>query len=47
MPNPVLENKKYQSRLVVQLKVIQVDGASEFQDSFEEGCQRRGIKLFV
>ena len=29
------------------IKVIQVDGGSEFQDFFEEECQRRGIKLFV
>jgi len=29
------------------IKVIQVDGGSESQDSFEEECQRRGIKLFV
>jgi transposase InsO family protein len=29
------------------IKVIQADGGSEFQDAFEEECQRRGIKLFV
>ena len=29
------------------IKVIQVDGGSEFQDCFEAECQRRGIKLFV
>lgn len=29
------------------IKVIQVDGGSEFQDAFEEECQKRGIKLFV
>jgi putative transposase len=29
------------------IKVIQVDGGSEFQDSFEEEYQRKGIKLFV
>jgi len=36
MLDPVLENNKYQSKLVVQLKIIQVDWGSEFQDSFEE-----------
>jgi putative transposase len=34
-------------RMPFPIKVIQVDGGSEFQDSFEEECQRRGIKLFV
>ena len=29
------------------IKVIQVDGGSEFQDFFEKECQRRGIKLCV
>jgi len=29
------------------IRAIQVDGGSEFQDVFEEECQRRGIKLFV
>ena len=29
------------------VRVIQVDGGSEFQDAFEEECQRRGIKLFI
>jgi hypothetical protein len=47
MLNPVLENKKYQSKLVVQLKIIKVDVGSEFQDSFLDECQRRGINLFV
>jgi putative transposase len=34
-------------RMPFPIKVIQVDGGSEFQDCFEEECQRRGIKLFV
>ena len=34
-------------RMPFPIKVIQVDGRSEFQDAFEEECQRRGIKLFV
>jgi putative transposase len=34
-------------RMPFPIKVIQVDGGSEFQDCFEMGCQRRGIKLFV
>lgn len=34
-------------RMPFPVKVIQVDGGSEFQDAFEEQCQRRGIKLFV
>jgi putative transposase len=34
-------------RMPFPIKVIQVDGGSEFQDTFEEQCQRRGIKLFV
>jgi len=34
-------------RMPFPIKVIQVDGGSEFQDSFEEECQRRGIRLFV
>jgi len=34
-------------RMPFPVKVIQVDGGSEFQDAFEEECQRRGIKLFV
>jgi transposase InsO family protein len=34
-------------RMPFPIKVIQVDGGSEFQDVFEEECQRRGIKLFV
>lgn len=35
------------SRMPFPVKAIQVDGGSEFQDVFEEECQRRGIKLFV
>jgi len=34
-------------RMPFPIKVIQVDGGSEFQDAFEEECQRIGIKLFV
>ena len=34
-------------RMPFPVKVIQVDGGSEFQDVFEEERQRRGIKLFV
>jgi len=29
------------------VKAIQVDGGSEFEATFEEECQKRGIKLFV
>jgi len=34
-------------RMPFPIRAIQVDGGSEFQDVFEEECQRRGIKLFV
>ena len=34
-------------RMPFPIKAIQVDGGSEFQDAFEEQCQKRGIKLFV
>jgi transposase InsO family protein len=34
-------------RMPFPIEAIQVDGGSEFQDAFEEECQRRGIKLFV
>ncbi|MCJ7576501.1 MAG: integrase core domain-containing protein [Dehalococcoidia bacterium] len=34
-------------RMPFPVKVIQVDGGSEFQDAFKEECQRREIKLFV
>ena len=34
-------------RMPFPVKVIQVDGGSEFQDCFEQECQKRGIKLFV
>ena len=34
-------------RMPFPIKVIQVDGGSEFQDYFEAECQRRGIKLLV
>jgi len=36
-----------QARMPFPLKAIQVDGGSEFQATFEEACQERGIKLFV
>jgi len=29
------------------INAIQVDGGSEFQDAFEEECQRRHMKLFI
>ncbi len=34
-------------RMPFPVKAIQVDGGSKFEASFEEECQRRGIKLFV
>jgi len=34
-------------RMPFPIRAIQVDGGSEFQDAFEEECQKRGIKLFV
>jgi putative transposase len=34
-------------RMPFKVKAIQVDGGSEFQDVFEETCQKYGIKLFV
>ena len=34
-------------RMPFPIRAIQVDGGSEFQDVFEEECQRRGIELFV
>jgi transposase InsO family protein len=34
-------------RMPFPIKAIQVDGGSEFQDAFEELCERRGIMLFV
>ena len=34
-------------RMPFPVRVIQVDGGSEFQDAFEEECQSRGIKLFI
>ena len=34
-------------RMPFPIRAIQVDGGSEFQDTFEEECQKRGIKLFV
>ena len=34
-------------RMPFPVKAIQVDGGSEFEASFEEECQKRGIKLFV
>jgi len=34
-------------RMPFPIKAIQVDGGSEFQDIFEETCERHGINLFV
>jgi len=34
-------------RMPFAIKAIQVEGGSEFQEAFEEECQRRDIKLFV
>jgi putative transposase len=34
-------------RMPFPIKGIQVDGGSEFQDAFEEACQKLGIQLFV
>jgi len=34
-------------RMPFPIKAIQVDGGSEFQDAFEQECQKRSIKLFV
>jgi len=34
-------------RMPFPVRAIQVDGGSEFQDAFEEECQKKGIKLFV
>lgn len=34
-------------RMPFQVKAIQVDGGSEFQNIFEETCQKLGIRLFV
>jgi len=34
-------------RMPFPVKAIQVDGGSEFEATFEEECQKRGIKLFV
>lgn len=35
------------ARMPFQVKAIQVDGGSEFQNVFEEKCQELGIRLFV
>ena len=34
-------------RMPFPIKAIQVDGGSEFQNTFERECQKRGMKLFV
>lgn len=34
-------------RMPFPIRAIQVDGGSEFQATFEEACQQRGIRLFV
>jgi len=36
-----------ESRMPFPVKAIQVDGGSEFEATFEEECQKRGIRLFV
>ena len=35
------------ARMPFPVRAIQVDGGSEFQASFKEACQARGIQLFV
>ena len=35
------------NRMPFPVRAIQVDGGSEFQDTFEAECQKRNIKLFV
>jgi putative transposase len=35
------------TRMPFKVKAIQVDGGSEFQSTFEETCQKLGIRLFV
>ena len=34
-------------RMPLPVRVIQVDGLSEFEDAFEAECRKIGIKLFV
>ena len=34
-------------RMPFPIRAIQVDGGSEFQDTFERKCRKRGIKLFA
>lgn len=36
-----------QERLPFPLRALQVDGGAEFEASFEQACQERGIRLFV
>ena len=36
-----------ENRMPFPVKAIQVDGGSEFEATFEEECQKRGIRLFV
>ena len=36
-----------QHRMPFPIKAIQVDGGSEFQATFEQACQKRGLHLFV
>jgi transposase InsO family protein len=35
------------ARMPFALRAVQVDGGSEFRASFEDACQRRGLRLFV
>jgi putative transposase len=46
-PGDIVEADTPLRRMPFPVKVIQVDGGSEFQDCFEEECQRRVTKLFV
>lgn len=36
-----------QARMPFPVRAVQVDGGSEFMATFEEECQRRGLRLFV
>jgi len=38
---------RIQERMPFPVEAIQVDGGAEFEAIFEEGCQKRDIKLFV
>ena len=36
-----------QHRMPFSIRAVQVDGGSEFAADFEQGCQQRGLHLFV